>query len=387
MSVVRPARRRRRTSLGDIWRCRGGVAAVSRRVAAVSRRCGHDVVPQGTPPLHARRIVGIVARSWSPHRGPHDPDDAVPRAHERAQRDRPVEPLVRPPGRQALPDLGQVRVLRRPQRRRRSSTRRRCTSTGSTAATPSGSWPASWPATSGPARPGHAQYTIWCDDRGFVVEDGVMLRHGQDEFLLTAAEPNLAYFAGPGRPREQVTIEEVSRRLRRSSPSRARGRATWSRGSSPARPTSPTSASPSGEDRRLPGDGLADRLHRRPRLRGLDRQRRRAHGLGHALGVGRGLRRAAVRPRGAVHAPHRGRPAAARRRLRVEPLRLDGRGPLDPDRARLRLDAPRPRRRRPRVHRAPGDRARARRQDLALADDRAASSTGRTTTGSTTRPA
>ena len=43
-------------------------------------------------------------------------------------------------------------------------------------------------------RPGHAQYTLWCDDRGFVVEDGVVLRLAADEFLLTAAEPNLAYF-------------------------------------------------------------------------------------------------------------------------------------------------------------------------------------------------
>jgi len=42
--------------------------------------------------------------------------------------------------------------------------------------------------------PGHAQYTVWCDDRGFVVEDGVVLRLGRDEFLLTAAEPNLAWF-------------------------------------------------------------------------------------------------------------------------------------------------------------------------------------------------
>jgi aminomethyltransferase len=42
--------------------------------------------------------------------------------------------------------------------------------------------------------PGHAQYTIWCDDRGFVVEDGVILRHGAQDFVLTAAEPNLAYF-------------------------------------------------------------------------------------------------------------------------------------------------------------------------------------------------
>lgn len=45
-------------------------------------------------------------------------------------------------------------------------------------------------------RPGQAQYTAWCDDRGFVIEDGVILRHGPDEFVLTAAEPNLAYFQG-----------------------------------------------------------------------------------------------------------------------------------------------------------------------------------------------
>lgn len=56
---------------------------------------------------------------------------------------------------------------------------------------------------------GHAQYTIWCDDRGFVVEDGVVLRHGKDEFLLTAAEPNLAYFADLI-GRDDVRIEEVS---------------------------------------------------------------------------------------------------------------------------------------------------------------------------------
>jgi aminomethyltransferase len=58
-------------------------------------------------------------------------------------------------------------------------------------------------------QPGHAQYTIWCDDRGFVVEDGVVLRHGPDEFLLTAAEPNFAYFADLI-GREDVRIEEVS---------------------------------------------------------------------------------------------------------------------------------------------------------------------------------
>lgn len=43
--------------------------------------------------------------------------------------------------------------------------------------------------------PGRAQYTLWCDDRGFVIEDGVVLRHSENEFLLTAAEPQLGYFA------------------------------------------------------------------------------------------------------------------------------------------------------------------------------------------------
>ena len=34
---------------------------------------------------------------------------------------------------------------------------------------------ACWPATSARCRPGQAQYTLWCDDRGFVMEDGVVL--------------------------------------------------------------------------------------------------------------------------------------------------------------------------------------------------------------------
>ncbi len=58
-------------------------------------------------------------------------------------------------------------------------------------------------------QPGHAQYTAWCDDRGFVVEDGVILRVAPDEYWLTAAEPNLDYFqrlAGSF----DVGIEEMS---------------------------------------------------------------------------------------------------------------------------------------------------------------------------------
>ena len=42
-------------------------------------------------------------------------------------------------------------------------------------------------------RPGRAQYTIWCDSSGHVLEDGVVFRHSDTDFLLTAAEPNLSF--------------------------------------------------------------------------------------------------------------------------------------------------------------------------------------------------
>ena len=58
-------------------------------------------------------------------------------------------------------------------------------------------------------QPGHAQYTAWCDDRGFVVEDGVILRVAPSEYWLTAAEPNLDYFQRLT-GRFDVGIEEVS---------------------------------------------------------------------------------------------------------------------------------------------------------------------------------
>lgn len=58
-------------------------------------------------------------------------------------------------------------------------------------------------------RPGEAHYTLWCDDRGYVMEDGVVFRHSDNEFLLTAARPNLAWFQSlVGRLR--VCLEDVS---------------------------------------------------------------------------------------------------------------------------------------------------------------------------------
>ncbi len=57
--------------------------------------------------------------------------------------------------------------------------------------------------------PGNAQYTCWLDDRGFVIEDGVILHPSSNEYLLTSAEPNFAYFADRI-GRFDVGIEEVS---------------------------------------------------------------------------------------------------------------------------------------------------------------------------------
>lgn len=58
-------------------------------------------------------------------------------------------------------------------------------------------------------RPGHAQYSVWCDDRGFVLEDGVFFRHSESDFFLTAARPNLGYF-GDLAADYDVTVDDVS---------------------------------------------------------------------------------------------------------------------------------------------------------------------------------
>ena len=59
---------------------------------------------------------------------------------------------------------------------------------------------------------GHGLYTAWCDDDGFVREDGVILRTGADEFWLAAAKPNLDYLARAAGCR-QVVVDDVSARF------------------------------------------------------------------------------------------------------------------------------------------------------------------------------
>jgi aminomethyltransferase len=56
---------------------------------------------------------------------------------------------------------------------------------------------------------GGAQYTCWLDDGGYVVEDGVVLHTAADEYLLSSAEPNLAWFADRT-GRLDVELEDIS---------------------------------------------------------------------------------------------------------------------------------------------------------------------------------
>ncbi|MFZ0325286.1 MAG: aminomethyltransferase family protein, partial [Actinomycetes bacterium] len=58
-------------------------------------------------------------------------------------------------------------------------------------------------------RPGRAQYTIWCDSSGYVLEDGVVFRHSANDFLLTSAEPNLSFLQSQVGSME-VSVEQVS---------------------------------------------------------------------------------------------------------------------------------------------------------------------------------
>ena len=58
-------------------------------------------------------------------------------------------------------------------------------------------------------RPGHAQYSVWCDERGYVLEDGVFFRDSDTEFFLTSARPNLGYLSDLAVGYE-VEIEDVS---------------------------------------------------------------------------------------------------------------------------------------------------------------------------------
>lgn len=61
-------------------------------------------------------------------------------------------------------------------------------------------------------QPGQAQYTVWCDERGLVVQDGVVIHIDENEYWLTAGEPALRYFRNYARQLQlnNVQIDDIS---------------------------------------------------------------------------------------------------------------------------------------------------------------------------------
>lgn len=64
----------------------------------------------------------------------------------------------------------------------------------------------------GACREGRAQYTCWLDEKGFILQDGVVMHVRDDEYWLTAAEPTLRHFRQQARERglTGVEIDDVS---------------------------------------------------------------------------------------------------------------------------------------------------------------------------------
>ncbi len=58
---------------------------------------------------------------------------------------------------------------------------------------------------------GQAQYTIWCNEKGYVLEDGVIMKLAENDYLLSAARPNLRHFK-LHQGTLDVSIEDVSKR-------------------------------------------------------------------------------------------------------------------------------------------------------------------------------
>ncbi len=58
-------------------------------------------------------------------------------------------------------------------------------------------------------KPGSVHYTLWCDDEGKVLDDGTLLRHGPQEFLLSCQERHLPWMLDAATGYD-VTIADVT---------------------------------------------------------------------------------------------------------------------------------------------------------------------------------
>ena len=230
-------------------------------------------------------------------------------------------------------------------------------------------------------QPGQVYYTPWCDEHGKVIDDGTVHRLDDDTYRWTAADPQLRWLRmnSAGLDVEIADVSECDRRARPPGPAVARrprgGDRRVVRGS-PLLPAARRDGQGRPEEAR--GRRLANRLHRRPRLRAVGRRRpgrRAVAGAGRCAG---GLRDPAGRHARARRRPARGRADPARGRLHLGPPRDEPGAELQPGR-----DRPGPARqpRQGRLRRV-GWRSSARRRRAArVAGSSACSSTGTTSRG------
>ena len=155
-------------------------------------------------------------------------------------------------------------------------------------------------------------YTPWCDEHGKVVDDGTIHRLDDRLYRWTAADPQLRWLGQNSAGLDVAITEETeaTAALALQGPL-SRDVLEAATGEIVRRPALFPTASLEG--RQGGHRRLADRLHRRPRLRAVDPGEGRGQGLGRPHGRGRRLRDPAGRDAGARCRPAGGRADPASR--------------------------------------------------------------------------
>ena len=126
---------------------------------------------------------------------------------------------------------------------------------------------------------GQVFYTPWCDEQGTVIDDGTVARLDEQRFRWTSADPSLRWIT-QNTTGLRVGVDDVSETtaaLALQGPMAARVLRACADADVDDAPVLPSHA---GAHRRRARGHLADRIHRRPRLRDLDSERARGSACG-----------------------------------------------------------------------------------------------------------
>ena len=165
---------------------------------------------------------------------------------------------------------------------------------------------------------GQVYYTPWCDEDGKVIDDGTVTRVAEQTYRWTAADPNLRWLTENAAGLD-VRVEDISEQvaaLALQGPTSAAAAPAREHRANRHAEVLPVCV---GLDCRRAGRHLANRLHRRSRLRGLDAVGCRHSRVGRDRRRGPRLRSASDGHAGARRRARRSRPAAHRRRLSQQP--------------------------------------------------------------------